>query len=225
MPIMYDSAGGHIPATATDILVYSDGLYAQVGVQLRAAFPHATFHTISTQGQVVAEWIDVEPGCVWPNHTAVDLWASWRFKGCRGFYVAESNQAALESLVAAFDMPPGPTPEWFDANWTGVPHIDPGDIATQFLSTPAYDESLTSLAFENTPTPPAPPLPLEDEMTKLVVSTSASPDGSVPANTQWVVSGAGKFQVVEPNNNIWSQWLDMIPQPVSGAFLGAVPTI
>jgi hypothetical protein len=189
MAVMYDSAGGHIPPGATDILVYSDGDYAAVGVKLRAEFPNATFHTISVKGEVVAQWIDVEPGCVWPISTAAWLWSAWMNRGCQGFYVAKSNQPALEAVVG----PAGGSPEYFDANWTNVAHVDAGDVATQYESTPYYDISLTTPAFENQPTVPAPPPVTALSGAEMFILTTTT-----PGQITWYWSGSALIQLGTP---------------------------
>ena len=155
---MYDSINvDAIPADATELLAYTDGLYANVD-KMRARFPNARIHTISAVGQVVGEWIDVEQGCVWPPNAAVDLWHAWRSKGCRGFYCSISLQPTIRGLLA-----PGDDPEWFDANYTGVDHVDPGDVATQYADPGPYDISETTPAFEGQPPAPTapPPAPIQ----------------------------------------------------------------
>lgn len=154
MTTMYDSIHPEaIPADATEVLAYTDGEYANVDT-LRARFPNARQHTISAVGEVVAEWIDVEAGCVWPPNRAVDLWHSWRNHGCRGFYCSLSLQPTIRALLA-----PGDSPEWFDANYTGVAHVDQGDEATQYADPGPYDVSETTPAFEGQPSLPTPPPP------------------------------------------------------------------
>lgn len=146
---MYDSINvAAIPADATEVLAYTDGRYANVQA-LKTRFPNARLHTISAVGQVVAEWIDVEEGCVWPPNQAVDLWHAWRNKGCKGFYCSISLQPTIRGLLA-----PGDNPAWFDANYTGVDHVDPGDEATQYADPGPYDISETTPAFEG-PTYPS----------------------------------------------------------------------
>jgi hypothetical protein len=157
---MYDSAGDHIPAGATDILAYTDGEYANVNT-LRVLNPHARIHTISVAGQVAAEYEDVEPGCLWPPAEAVDRWETWRYDGTLGFYGDEGTLAQVRELLG------GESDEanYFDANWTDIPHIDPGYAGTQYASNPEYDTSLIGPGFDSrpgatpapAPTPPPPP--------------------------------------------------------------------
>ena len=145
MAIMYDAAGGGIPADATEILIPTDGSYAAVGARLRQEFPSARFHTYSALGRVFAEWIDVETGCVWPPAAAVAIWRAWRNQGCKGFYGARSTRTSLQTLLTADELS---IVEWFEADPTGLAHILPGDVATQYLWAPSYDASETTPAFE-----------------------------------------------------------------------------
>lgn len=147
---MYDSVDpAAIPNTAAELLVYTDGDFANEAA-MRARFPNAVIHTISTAGHVVAEWIDVEPGAVWPNQAAADLFRVWRTQGCRGYYTSLANEQALREAHAAAN--PGVTAEWFDADWTNTPHVDPGNVATQYADPPgsggSYDVSDTTPQFE-----------------------------------------------------------------------------
>lgn len=147
MPEMFDSATGNIPADATCILLPSDGTYSKNNAAVRSKFPNATYQTYSAVGQVVAEWIDTEPGCVWPVQAAVDLWHRWKTQGCRGFYCSTSTRPQLEALLSADDHP-----EWFEADPTQNPHVRAGDAETQWGWFGSYDAS-------EVPGPPPLPTP------------------------------------------------------------------
>ena len=142
MPDMFDSTNlSNVPhpETVTDVLVYTDGRYANA-TQARQLFPAAALHTISAVGQVAARWIDVEHGCVWPPATAVNLYLSWRVLGCKGFYCSQSTKPLLVSALAAKNIASDAV-EWFEADPTGVRHVVAGDIATQWGWFGGYDES------------------------------------------------------------------------------------
>lgn len=136
---MFDSATDQIPAGATDILVYTDGRYANATV-LHQRFPNATLHTISAVGQVAGRWIDVEQGCVWPPATAVDRYLAWRVQGCKGFYCSKSTKPLLVAELGLRGISPNSV-EWFEADPTGVKHVIAGDVATQWGWFGSYDES------------------------------------------------------------------------------------
>lgn len=171
MSEMFDSAAGNIPAGAQLILLPTDGQYARTATTLRALFPDAGFQTYSAVGEVPAEWIDVEPGCVWPPLAAVNLWRSWRRAGLtRGFYCSTSTRPTIEALLG-----PGETPEWFEADPTGIPHVRAGDAQTQWGWFGSYDE--TELAPD--PTPPAPAAAAaypSKETPVIIVHTIINPD-------------------------------------------------
>lgn len=138
---MFDSASGSFPAGATDILLPSDGTYAAHNAAIKARFPNATFHYYSAIGSVFAPWIDVEPGCVWPEQSAVDKWRQWHNQG---FYCAKSTKPLIQALLR-----PGENPEWFEADPNGIDHVLNGDVATQFKWAGLYDVTETTPAFES----------------------------------------------------------------------------
>ena len=213
MTRMYDSIHvDAIPADATEVLAYTDGEYANVDT-LRARFPNARLHTISAVGAVVGEWIDVEVGCVWPPNRAVYLWHSWRNHGCRGFYCSISLQPTIRGLLA-----PGDSPEWFDANYTGVDHVDPGFEATQYADPGPYDITETTPAFEGEPTAPSIIARRNNDM-PIIVS-----DGQ----HQWLVASdlSRKHQIADPSEG--SQYASALGQtvvPVDADLCASVPTV
>lgn len=193
MTRMFDSINiSSIPSDATEILAYTDGMYANVE-QAKARFPNARIHTISAVGSVPGEWIDVEAGCVWPPNRAVDLWHSWIKYGCRGFYCSISLQPTIRGLLA-----PGDNPEWFDANYTGVDHVDPGDVATQWTDAGPYDISETTPAFDGDPPAPAPTHP--EEYMKVVEATN--PATGVAA--QYLIRSTDVLHVPDPTCSNWA---------------------
>lgn len=142
---MFDSAGGNIPAGATQILLPTDGIYSAKNAQVKARFPNATYQTYTALGQVPAEWIDTEPGCVWPVSASVALWHRWKGNGItKGFYCSTGVRPQIQALLVA-----GETPEWFEADPTMNPHIRAGDTETQWGFYGSYDET-------ETPDAPAP---------------------------------------------------------------------
>jgi hypothetical protein len=149
--LMYDSAGGNIPADAQYILVPTDGTYAAGVPAIKARFPNATYQTYSCDGQVPAEWVDCEPGCVWPPEAAVATFKAWQGNGItKGFYSTLATQTAIKQYFSQYAIDAN-TVEWFDADWTNQPHIDIGNTETQFEDVnQSYDIS---------------EIPVEDEMT------------------------------------------------------------
>lgn len=145
---MFDSSGGNIPAGAQNILLPTDGKWAANNTAVRAKFPHAAYQSYSAVGQVPGQWIDVEPGCVWPPQAAVDLYHRWVGNGITcGFYCSVDVRPQIQALLAAGDHP-----EWFEADPTQNPHIRAGDAETQWGWFGSYDET-------EIPAKPAPPAP------------------------------------------------------------------
>lgn len=150
--LMYDGIDVNgWPADCQYGLVYTDGRYANL-TAAKARFPAATFQTISAVGLVVADWIDCEPGCVWPPSAAVALYSQWRGRGCRGIYMAVTHKAEVKTACQVA----GVTPELFGADWTNEPHINGDEAQTQFQNTPAYDVTAIPAPVAPPPVTPAP---------------------------------------------------------------------
>lgn len=206
--IMYDSIDvAAIPANATDLLGYTDGIHANIAA-LRARFPNARIHTISAIGQVFAEWIDVEDGCVWPNQEAASLFHVWGPQGCKGYYSYLSNMQALKEAHQAAN--PGMGAEYFDADYTNVEHVDAGYVATQYADPGSYDISDTTPTFETATT-------LTSASEATVICFVPGPNGredlfAVDTNGRvWQKTGANPGQLVSasweanvPNGNVTS---------------------
>lgn len=163
------------PADVTHGLVYTDGHFANE-TAARARFPNATFQTISAVGQGLAQWIDCEPGCVWPPPVAVALYKRWRFQGCRGIYCSQANKPAV--LAAARQA--GAGPEIFGADWTGVPHVNPGESQTQYLNTPGFDVTAIPAATSPAPAPVPPPVPAPVKGGTMFVCVTIAPASGPP---------------------------------------------
>lgn len=193
MSEMFDSATGQIPAGATIILLPSDGVYSANNASVKAKFPNATYQTYTAVGRTPAQWIDTEPGCVWPPLNAVTLWEQWKTNGVTvGFYCSTSTRPLIQDLLSMYDHP-----EWFEADPTGTPHVKAGDAQTQWGWFGSYDETLIAAV----PVKPSPPpiTPEEiDDMPIYVYATAASTDGSVPKDNQYVIDGCHRYQVIDP---------------------------
>lgn len=80
-----------------------------------------------------------------------------------------------ESFVHGNDNPDG---YYWGADWTDVPHLDPGDQATQYVSFSGYDESLmeSTLPFWDTkPGPIGKPGPMAKGKVMLIVHIQGNP--------------------------------------------------
>lgn len=216
---MYDSATDQIPAGATDILVYTDGIYANATI-LGERFPHATLHTISAVGKVPGRWIDVEPGCVWPPAAAVALQAEWAPQGCKGFYCNRFTQPLLVAAGAPVGV------EWFLADPTGVEHVIPGTVATQWGWFSTYDVSLLEVN-PYIPHPKPAPLPQTQEITMFVaVATGEMPAGqktTIAAGDVYLVTEGRKYGLYEGADQTSLEAKLGPAVPVSSWLLQAMP--
>lgn len=132
-------------------LGYVDGQWPTFAA-VKARFPHNVVLSVTTTGFTKADICDVEQGDATPEVAAAGL--------RNGLYhTVYSARSTLPELVKAF----GNTPwHWFCADWTGVPHLVPGSVATQYADPPAsggnYDISITDGTWPNPPAPkPTPP--------------------------------------------------------------------
>jgi hypothetical protein len=222
---MYDGIDvGRWPPNVEWGLVYTDGKFANV-VAARARFPQARFQTISAVGQVPADWVDCEPGCVFPPLRAVGVYRAWRPDGCRGVYFPES----LRPQVVAAARTLGVAPQLFGADWTNVPHIDPGEAETQFVSTPGFDVSSIPGPVTSAPSPvpvPIPPTPKEAYM-RVIVATSDSvhpPQPVVTAGDHYLLFGTAYRYIIETPADVAAWVASLGPVvPLTGSFIANIP--
>jgi hypothetical protein len=119
MTLLYDAVDVlSIPSDAQYVAAYVDGDYANLPAIL-ARFPHAVITTITVTGRTRADWGDVENG---------DLDATTG--------PAALTNGTVKGLYSSVDnKPPYPRPyPWWAADWTGVPHLVPTSLVTQYGS-------------------------------------------------------------------------------------------
>ena len=180
MGIGYDAVNvAALPAGGDWYLGYIDGMnttghYAKV----RARFPTATILKVTTTGQNAADICDVESG---------DATVQIAVNGVKGglydiVYSQTSNQAALTAGLKGRQW------GYFAADPTGVPHLVPGSLATQW-AWPGYGSpgnyDISESVNVPVPPPPAPSTPPEAEM------LASTPTG----NGYWIV---------HPDGSIWA---------------------
>ena len=174
--LMYDGIDvSRWPADCTHGLVYTDGQFRN-GAAAAQRFPKAVFQTISAVGAGLAHWVDCEPGCVWPPLAAVALYKRWRPQGCRGIYCTQGTKPEVMSLSHRS----GVHPEIFGADWTGVPHVVPGESQTQYLSTPGFDITAIPAATSPAPAPVPPPVPAPVKGGIMFVCVTTGPASGPP---------------------------------------------
>lgn len=140
MRTMYDAVTPrNIPASALLVAGYADGHYANVPA-LHSRFPHAKVVTIAVAHGTRAMVADVETGDLSPA-TAVQWARDTMHDVPNGELTIYANTSTWPSVVAAFKAAHVSLPQWWAAHYTGVPHLEPGSIATQYADTGGYDLS------------------------------------------------------------------------------------
>lgn len=166
--VLYDSTtAADIPTTATAAAGYVDGNFAWSLSDWRR-FPDVPHITITIAGQGGARVLDWESGN--PNPSS---WAAAEIKAGRRptIYTSKANVAAVAAAIAPLRF--GVDVDLWDADWTGVAHLNPGSVATQYAdpvtSGGHYDLSLAADTWLTPPPPipapiPPPPLPKEADV-------------------------------------------------------------
>lgn len=132
---MYDAVdAAQIPTTATIVAGYVDGSISAWSSTDWDRFPNARFLAITVIGADGADVIDCEHGDV-SVQTAVN-WATRNRN--RIIYV---NRTTFESNLSTFQAVAAFTHFWI-ADWTNIPHLYPGSLATQWTSGAGFDQSL-----------------------------------------------------------------------------------
>jgi hypothetical protein len=159
--LMYDAVTvEHIPLTATHVAAYVDG-YRNLEA-MRKRFPKALLTTITVKGSV-ADVLDVERGAA--TITDARRWVlAMRKIGRRPIvYCSKSNLPRVQTAMRDAKVA---DPFYWVADWTDVPHLVTGSIATQFKSVPHdYDVSLLRDDF---------PKPLQRKVTPVKINITAA---------------------------------------------------
>jgi len=184
MGTMYDAVDvAAIPKDATIVAGYVDGNWPTYGALVKA-FPNAQRVSITTIGVIGAMVGDCETGDLTPQ-TAAE-WAKARLQTGRRpcIYYARSNAQAVGAALAAVGVAVGDVDFWV-ADWTGVAHLVPGSVATQYsdprTSGGNFDISET---IEGWPPPPPEP-PTEGETMTSIVTGGQLHVWAVIGNVTW----------------------------------------
>lgn len=158
MRVCYDSVTApNCPAGAPLYLGYVNGAYANAE-QMRALHPAARIVTVTVTAAEQADMLDVEPGDASPGDVVQWLGVGREAGAWPSIYCGLTNWTPCRAACwkAGIAEPP-----WFVAHYTGVPHIEPGAVATQWADLGPYDVSavadfwagvdLTSLLLEDAP--------------------------------------------------------------------------
>lgn len=160
--IMFDSVNAFaLPSGLKYAAGYFNGSYANIG-EIRGRFPSAVIASVTPDSAKGAMYTDIEPGDGVPADVPGFINA-----GGLGFYCSASELADCEAECVAAGIPRARYKAW-TAHWIG-PHIcGPGTCgyaqadATQWVSTPGWDESWVadlSFFFGSKPAPPPKPGP------------------------------------------------------------------
>ena len=182
---LYDAVtSSNIPAGASLVAGYADGLYANVS-QMRARFPHATVVTIAVSHLTRAQVADVETGDMTPAQAL--FWATVTMHDVpNGELTLYANTSTWPSIKAAFHAAHVALPQWWAAHYTGVPHMEPGSVATQYADPGPYDLSQVAEFWPGVdpkPVPPKPqpkPVPVKPHVSLAHVIAAAETDPHAP---------------------------------------------
>ena len=164
MTTMYDSTTpSQIPTSAPIVAGYIDGIYAWTASDW-ARFPTSTHVTITVFGNLAARVADCERGDM--TATQVARWAQLELNAGRRptIYSSPSTWPDVVAALAAIGEFPAAV-DWWAADPTGVPHLVPGSVATQYAWNQLgqtgglnVDESLTNGVWPGSivPVPPVP---------------------------------------------------------------------
>ena len=190
MRFMFDAVTpGEIPASATLVAGYADGHYANIAA-MRKRFPNATVVTIAVGHTTRAMVADVETGDMTPASAV--LWARDTMHDVPNAELTlYANTSTWPSVKAAFKAAGVVLPQWWAAHYTGVPHLEPGSVATQYADAGGYDESLVA---EYWPGVDPKPVPAKPHVSLKNVIAAAHAD---PKAAQGHTTHAADVRVVE----------------------------
>lgn len=177
MRTMYDAVTPrNIPTSALLVAGYADGHYANVAA-LRGRFPHATVVTIAVAHTTRAMVADVETGDMSPA-TAVQWARDTMHDVDNSLLTIYANTSTWPLVKAAFRAAHVSLPQWWAAHYTGIPHLEAGSVATQYVDTGGYDLSwvadswpgVDSSAKPSSPSAPSKPAPAPSASSYTVVA-------------------------------------------------------
>lgn len=158
-----------IPVNAEIVAGYIDGAY-RWPAEAWNHFPKAKLVRIACFASTLAgDVLDVEDGCSRPEQAPG--WVKARRAAGLARPVVYCSRSLKDTIAAQFDAQGVAQPDWWIADWTGVPHLVPGSVATQYANPPSsggnWDVSLTAPNWPGSNPSPAPgptPSPKECEV-------------------------------------------------------------
>ena len=174
---LYDSVtAANIPSSATQVAGYIDGRYKWTDADW-ARFPNATLKLkiSAIPFNFAADVCDCETGDYTPAQAAE--WAvNRKTQGLRPvIYCSVSVKPSVVEQLNARGLADTDV-DWWEAHYTGQPHMEPGSEATQYADPGPYDLSETAPGWtaDQTPAPLAPSSPGKDQEVIVV----RHPDGA-----------------------------------------------
>lgn len=229
---MYDAVdAAAVPAGAPIVAGYVDGRYASFDA-LVAKFPQALHVSITTGTDFGALVCDREAGNA--NEAEAARWAHARvaIDLPAVIYMSLSDENAVATQLDALGMSFADPSHWpaeevyaWDADWTGVAHLDQGSIGTQFISLPGYDLSDVGYGFPflSPRGPQVPPVPL----TLPGVAMKIIKDATGPAQYVWTEAGKIPLGPAESADlpALYALCGQSGPASLSPAMIAAIPTL
>lgn len=145
--LMYDSAPGLFPASATTVALYANGIYAYPPNLVRPEWSRVLWIDVLGTAAGSASVLDIEWGDVPPDDgAAITAWCEARVKAfpktLLRLYCNMSSWPAVKATVRG--MPPDlkDRVRYWIADYTGEPHLVHGSAATQYVSGQEWDTSM-----------------------------------------------------------------------------------
>lgn len=180
---MYDAVtSSNVPAGASLVAGYADGVFENVA-QMRSRFPHATVVTIAVLHTTRAQVADVETGDMTPAQAV--QWATVTMHDVdNSLLTIYANTSTWPAIKAAFHAAGVTVPQWWAAHYTGVPHMEPGSIATQYADPGPYDLSQVAAYWPGVDPKPVPPKPAKPKVSLKNIIAAAEKDPHAPQGHQ-----------------------------------------
>ncbi|MFF4160636.1 hypothetical protein [Streptomyces sp. NPDC001678] len=140
---MYDAVTpSKIPRDAKMVAGYVDGQFANLG-EMATRFPHATRVSIAISHKTKAQVLDVEDGAADPEG-AVQWCTQTMATTSNKNLTVYCNASTLPEVRAAFHKHGVTEPNYWVAQFDGVPSIPDGAIAKQYENTSGFDKSVVA---------------------------------------------------------------------------------
>lgn len=166
---MFDSVRmANIPATATIVACYRDGIYANEA-ECRRLFPHAWIVVITVKGLPGCLVCDCERGDLTPAQAAAWAYQEIRSGNRPTIYCSWAYRLAVNAELALYGLELGVTVDWWCADYVGHAILVSFSVSTQWEDAGPYDVSTTNGTW-----PQAGPVPAVQFVTPTITSSSTT---------------------------------------------------